>query len=197
MSDSGRSTSSTFHTSLELLEQDVGEQYQHACGQQPNHTLVDGDDVLQGVDALLHGVGVDVVINGGPDAPHRPYSIHQRFHSGRDHWEGRLQLGSSRIRCLLAPLHYRERRGWHMVQRGGSSVWAYSQPPKQQPQLHIYNHEHNIWSWGAASVKRNKKNLRRVKPLIKSSHLYIFSSCEDIQEQNWAKLTLFVISVNV
>lgn len=46
---------------------------------------MDGDDVLQGMDALLHGVGVDVVINGGPDAPHRPYSIHQRFHGGRDH----------------------------------------------------------------------------------------------------------------
>lgn len=72
-------------TSLEFLEEDVGEEYQYARRQQPDHTLVDGDDVLQSVDALLHGVGVDVVINGGPDAPRRPYSIHQRFHSGRDH----------------------------------------------------------------------------------------------------------------
>lgn len=73
------------HPSLELLVKDVGEEYQHSCGQQPDGTLVDGDDVLQGVDALLHGVGVDVVINGGPDAPHRPYSVHHRFHGGRDH----------------------------------------------------------------------------------------------------------------
>lgn len=73
------------HASSEFLEEDVGEEHQHTRGQQADHTLVDGDDVLQGVDALLHGVGVDVVINGGPDAPHRPYSIHQRFHSGRDH----------------------------------------------------------------------------------------------------------------
>ncbi len=80
-----RPPSPPFHTSSELLEEDVGEEYQNACGQQPDHTLVDGDDVLQGVDALLHGVGVDVVINGGADAPHRPYSIHQRFHGGRDH----------------------------------------------------------------------------------------------------------------
>lgn len=79
------SPSPRLHPSSELLEEDVGEEYQNACGQQPNHTLVDGDDVLQGVDALLHGVGVDVVINGGPDAPHRPYGIHQRFHGGRDH----------------------------------------------------------------------------------------------------------------
>lgn len=93
MFESSQSTSPPPHfppspplfSSLELLEEDVGEEYHYACGQQPDRTLVDGDDILQGVDALLHGVGVDVVINGGPDAPHRPYSIHQRFHGGRDH----------------------------------------------------------------------------------------------------------------
>lgn len=47
----------------ELLEEDVAEECQYACRQQPDHTLVDGDNVLQGVDALLHGIGVDVVIN--------------------------------------------------------------------------------------------------------------------------------------
>lgn len=70
---------------LELLEEDVAEKCQYARGEQPDGTLVDGDDVFQGVDALLHGVGVDVVINGGPDAPHGPHSIHQRFDRGRDH----------------------------------------------------------------------------------------------------------------
>lgn len=101
-------------TPLELLEEDVAEECQYARGEQPDRTLVDGDDVLQGVDALLHGVGVDVVINGGPDAPHRPYSIHQRFHSGRDHGEDRLLLDVGRRRCcccLLGLLHCRERRG--------------------------------------------------------------------------------------
>lgn len=88
MSGSGRTTcrlSAPVHTSSELLEEDVSEEGQYACGQQHDHTLVDGDDVLQGVDALLHGVGVDVVIDGGPDAPHRPYGIHHRLHGGRDH----------------------------------------------------------------------------------------------------------------
>lgn len=73
------------HTSSDLLEEDVGDEHHYACRQESNHTLVDGDDVLQGVDALLHGVGVDVVINGGPDAPHCPHRIHQRFHGERDH----------------------------------------------------------------------------------------------------------------
>lgn len=73
------------HTSSELFKEDVGEEYQHASRQQPNHKLVDGDDVLQGVDALLHRTGVDVVIDGDPDAPHRPYGIHQRLHGGRNH----------------------------------------------------------------------------------------------------------------
>lgn len=67
---------------LELPEEDVAEKRQYAGGEQPDGTLVDGDDVFQGVDALLHGVGVDVVINGGPYAPNRPHSIHQRFDSG-------------------------------------------------------------------------------------------------------------------
>lgn len=73
------------HRSSQLLEENVGEKHQHAGGQQPDHTLVDGDDVLQGVDALLHGAGVDVVIDGGPDAPHRPHSVHHCLHGGRDH----------------------------------------------------------------------------------------------------------------
>lgn len=74
-----------FTPSSELLEEDVGEEHQNAGGQKPDGTLVDCDDILQGVNALLHGVGVDVVIDGGPDAPHQPGGIHQRFHSGRDH----------------------------------------------------------------------------------------------------------------
>lgn len=56
----------------DLLEEDVGDQSQHPGREQADGTLVEGDDVLQGVDALLHGAGVDVVIDGGPDAPHRP-----------------------------------------------------------------------------------------------------------------------------
>lgn len=100
---------------LELLEEDVAEKGQYAGRQQPDGTLVDGDDVFQGVDALLHGVGVDVVINGGPDAPNRPHSIHQRFDGGRDHGEDGLLLdaagrGSCR-RFLLGPPHCRETRG--------------------------------------------------------------------------------------
>lgn len=98
-------------TWLEFLHQDVGEEDQDSCWQQPDDALVDGDDLLQGVDALLHGVGVDVVINGGADAPHHPRSIHQGFHNGGDHWKLHLQLLVGRRRCLCVLQHY-EQREW-------------------------------------------------------------------------------------
>lgn len=88
----------------ELLEEDVGEESQHAGRQQPDHTLMDGYDVLQGVDALLHGVGVDVVIDGGADAPHRPHGIHHRLHGGGDHRECRLRPTCRLISCWSAAL---------------------------------------------------------------------------------------------
>lgn len=105
-------------TLLEFLHEDVGEEYQDSCWQQPDGTLVYGDDLLQGVDALLHGVGVDVVINGGTDAPHHPHSIHQGFHSGGDHWEPHLQWVAGCSWCLFVLQHYGQReqlRKKHLV----------------------------------------------------------------------------------
>lgn len=87
--------------SSDLLEEDVSEEGKDARGQQPDHTLVYGDDGFQGVDTLLHGVGVDVVIDGGSNAPHYPHSIHHCFYGGRDHLERCMQPGPG---CLLAPL---------------------------------------------------------------------------------------------
>lgn len=114
----------TFHfvtpplTLLEFLHKDVGEEHQDSCWQQSHGTLVYGDDLLQGVDALLHGVVVDVVINGGTDAPHHPHSIHQGFHSGGHHWELHLQLVAGRRRRLFVPQHFGQRewlRKKHLV----------------------------------------------------------------------------------
>lgn len=71
-----------------LFQEDIGEEHHHTGRQRPDDTLVDGDDILQGVDAFLHGTSVNVVINGGADAPHRPHDVHQGFHGGRDHRKG-------------------------------------------------------------------------------------------------------------
>lgn len=77
-----------------LLKYNICEESEEAGGQQANHPLVDGDDVLQRVDALLHGAGVDVVIDGGADAPHSPHCIHHRLYGWRDHY----------LECWLQPL---------------------------------------------------------------------------------------------
>lgn len=45
-----------------------------------NDKLVDGEDLLQSVDPLLHGARVEVVIDAGCDAPHRPHSVHHERH---------------------------------------------------------------------------------------------------------------------
>lgn len=116
-------------TLLEFLHKDVGEEYQHPSWEQPDGTLVNCDDVLQGVDPLLHGVGVDVVINGGPDAPHHPHGIHQGFHGGGDHWELHLQLDAGCRRCLVAPQHCIQRKGGETASRGNAQI------PKLQPQI--------------------------------------------------------------
>lgn len=58
----------------------VGHEEDEACGQGCYDTLVDGEDALQVADAFLHGTGVEVVIDPGPDAPHGPHSIHDQGH---------------------------------------------------------------------------------------------------------------------
>lgn len=69
----------------DLLKNNVCEEGEEAGGQQADHPLVDGDDVLQRVDAILHSAGVDVVIDGGADAPHCPHRVHHRLYGRRDH----------------------------------------------------------------------------------------------------------------
>lgn len=81
----------------DLLINNVSEEGEDSGGQQADHALVDGDYVLQRVDALLHGAGVDVVIDGGADAPHSPHCVHHRLYGRRDHflerWLQPLLLG--------------------------------------------------------------------------------------------------------
>lgn len=72
-----------------LPEEDVGDEGQEAGRQHADDALVDGDGALQGVDALLHGVGVDVVVDGDADAPHGPHGVHHRLHGGGHHPDAR------------------------------------------------------------------------------------------------------------
>lgn len=62
----------------------VGHEQDQACRQGDDHTLMDREDVLQRVDPLLHGTGVEVVIDAGSDAPHCPHSVDQQRHGGAD-----------------------------------------------------------------------------------------------------------------
>lgn len=58
----------------------VGHEDDEARRQPGDHELVDGEDVLQRVDPLLHGTGVEVVVDAGPDAPDRPHGVHHQRH---------------------------------------------------------------------------------------------------------------------
>ena len=68
-----------------LPEQNVGDEGQQASGEHADDALVAPDGALQRVDALLHGVGVDVVVDGDADAPDRPHGVHHRLHGGGHH----------------------------------------------------------------------------------------------------------------
>lgn len=68
-----------------LPEEDVGDEGQEAGRQHADNALVDGDGTLQSVDAFLHGVGVDVVVDGDADAPDCPHGVHHRLHGGGHH----------------------------------------------------------------------------------------------------------------
>lgn len=68
-------------------QQDVRDQRHQHGGQQADNVLVHCDGALQSVYALLHGASVEVVIDGGSNAPHHPYGIHQRLHGRGNHPE--------------------------------------------------------------------------------------------------------------
>ena len=61
-------------------EQDVAQQQDQAGGQPGDEQLVDGEEVLQRVDPLLHGAGLEVVVHPGGDAPHGPHRVHHQGH---------------------------------------------------------------------------------------------------------------------
>lgn len=64
-----------------LLKDDVRDEQDEACREEHNEELVDGQDILQSVDPLLHGTGVEVIVHGCPDAPHHPHYIHYQLHA--------------------------------------------------------------------------------------------------------------------
>lgn len=68
----------------------VGHEQDEACRQACNHKLVDREDIFQRVDPLLHGTGVEVVIDASSNAPQRPHSIQHQRH-GEEHREAQLQ----------------------------------------------------------------------------------------------------------
>lgn len=69
----------------------VRHEQDEACRQARDHKLVDGEDVLQRVDPLLHGAGVEVVIDAGSDAPQSPHGVHHQRH-GEAEREAQLQV---------------------------------------------------------------------------------------------------------
>lgn len=73
---------------LVFSAQYVGHEQEEAGRQTRDHKLVDGEDVLQRVDPLLHGTGVEVVIDPGCDAPHGPHGIHHEGHGEAKEEEG-------------------------------------------------------------------------------------------------------------
>lgn len=67
-------------TVLVFSPQYVRHEQDEARRQGCDDKLVDGEDVLQRVDPLLHGTRVEVVVDAGCDAPQRPHSIHHQRH---------------------------------------------------------------------------------------------------------------------
>lgn len=61
--------------------EDVGHEQDEAGRQACDDKLVDGEDVLQSVYPLLHGAGVEVVVDPSSNAPQRPHSIHHERHT--------------------------------------------------------------------------------------------------------------------
>ena len=59
----------------------VRNEQDETCRQGRNHKLVDGEDVFQRVDPLLHGAGVEVVVDSSTDAPQRPHGVHHQWHA--------------------------------------------------------------------------------------------------------------------
>lgn len=68
----------------------IGHEQDEACRQACDHKLVDGEDVFQRVDPLLHGAGVEVVIDASSNAPQRPHSVNHQRHGEADR-EAQLQ----------------------------------------------------------------------------------------------------------
>lgn len=60
---------------------------------------MDREDVFQRVDPLLHGAGVEVVIDASSDAPQRPHSIHHQWHG-----EAGRETQPQQIRSTLSEL---------------------------------------------------------------------------------------------
>lgn len=69
---------------LVFSPQYVRHEQDEACRQTGDDKLVDREDVLQRVDPLLHGAGVEVVVDAGCDAPQRPHGVHHQRHGGAD-----------------------------------------------------------------------------------------------------------------
>lgn len=64
-----------------FLKDDVRDKQDEACREEHDEELVDGEDILQRVDPLLHGAGVEVIVHRCPDAPHHPHYIHYQLHA--------------------------------------------------------------------------------------------------------------------
>lgn len=62
----------------------IGHEEYQASRQAGNHKLMDGEDIFQCVDPLLHCAGVEVVIDASSNAPECPHCIHHQRHGEAD-----------------------------------------------------------------------------------------------------------------
>lgn len=93
----------------------VGNEQEEPCRQACDQKLVDREDVFQRVDPLLHGTGVEVVIDASSDAPQRPHCVQHQRHVEADR-EAQLQ----RSGALCQRLQQKTNRDLDLTTSNGS-----------------------------------------------------------------------------
>ena len=88
---------------------------------------MDREDILQSVDPLLHGTGVEVVIDASPYAPQRPHSVHHQRHGEAERW-AQLQVAQAPSNTETKAWEIR----WKMTLN--TTHWNY----KQEAFIHVH-----------------------------------------------------------
>lgn len=79
-----RAEDSTVHFQSVFSPEYIGHEDNQASRQAGDGKLMDGEDLFQSVDPVLHRAGVEVVIDATSNAPDGPHCIHHQRHGGAD-----------------------------------------------------------------------------------------------------------------